>query len=82
VLRETAKAEKRRGLQRLIYNRDLCKGCYLCLNLCPSQVIVKSKERNRHDAYPIAFEESSDRTCTGCGICSMICPDYAIRIAG
>lgn len=80
VTKETAKAEKRRGLERLTYNPDLCKGCYLCVNICPRQVIVKSKERNRRDAYPIAFEEGLDRTCSGCGICSMICPDYAIRV--
>ena len=50
-------------------DRRVCRGCGLCVDVCPEQVI-----RVTEDGYA-----SIDSTkCTGCGACEKICPLGAI----
>lgn len=55
-----------------------CKGCELCVSVCPQEVIELDNSRMTHKGYHPAhiFKDG----CTGCAICAVICPDSAITV--
>ena len=57
---------------------ELCKGCGLCIEKCPSQVIDWSDEFGVYGTITI-YPKYIDR-CTACKICELVCPDAAIDI--
>ncbi len=62
----------------VVVNRELCKGCGLCLTACPFGVLGFSDELNR-SGYNVATMLHPDK-CTGCAVCAQICPDVAIEV--
>ena len=68
---------------RIVIDCKRCKGCYLCLSVCPDELISISLESNEKGYYPARFTEKKDeedRKCTGCAMCAVICPDIAIEV--
>jgi 2-oxoglutarate ferredoxin oxidoreductase subunit delta len=68
---------------RIVIDSTLCKGCYLCMSVCPSKLIVISTELNEKGYHPAQFTETNagkNRKCTGCAMCAVICPDIAIEV--
>ncbi len=62
----------------MVVNPELCKGCQLCIGVCPKSVIAISDALNSASYHP-AFYTGSD--CTGCGLCFYACPEPgAIRV--
>ncbi len=55
-----------------------CKGCELCVDACPRDLISMSKCLNAK-GYPVPESISDDR-CTGCRQCADMCPEAAIEI--
>lgn len=55
-----------------------CKGCELCVSVCPPEVLSMDMERLTSKGYHPAF--LSKEGCTGCAICAVICPDAAITV--
>jgi 2-oxoglutarate ferredoxin oxidoreductase subunit delta len=55
-----------------------CKGCSLCVDACPQNVIAldmtQLTPKGYHPAHLIA------EGCTGCVICAIVCPDAAITV--
>jgi len=49
-----------------------CKGCDICVRMCPQHCLVLNREQIVEMALPEA--------CTGCRICEWLCPDFAIRV--
>ncbi len=65
-----------RGVVHLILER--CKGCKLCIELCPQDVLEASDDLNdKGYHYPI-IAEGKETSCVHCGFCTMICPEFAI----
>lgn len=62
---------------RIVIDKDVCKGCYLCANACPKNLLTKSQEPNSHGDYPVEFNDSKNE-CIGCAMCAINCPDVAI----
>ena len=62
---------------RIVIDRDICKGCYLCMNVCPKQLLKKSIEPNKNGFFPAEFVDTNHK-CIGCAMCATICPDIAI----
>lgn len=55
---------------------ERCKGCELCVEYCPTEVLVLSSGFNvKGYHFPEAVREEE---CIACHACSTICPDYAI----
>lgn len=70
---------------RIEINRERCKGCGLCVTVCPKQQIEIAQDLNAKGYYPARFREeqvcdSKHRKCTGCALCAVICPDVAIEV--
>ncbi len=54
------------------FHEDLCKGCGLCVHMCPHHVLVQSERLNRRGFHPAEYVGEG---CTGCGICFHTCPE-------
>jgi len=65
-------------MPRVAIDRDLCKGCELCVQACPQQVLAISKKINVKGYFPAGVEEPF--RCIGCRMCALTCPDVAIEI--
>jgi 2-oxoglutarate ferredoxin oxidoreductase subunit delta len=63
---------------KVVIDRELCKGCYLCVRACPVKVLEKDPEQNStgtHAAKPVLLEK-----CIACGNCYAVCPDVCIEV--
>ncbi len=49
-----------------------CKGCGLCVEACPPDVIFLADWLNHYGYHPAQYRGSG---CTGCGICFFVCPE-------
>ncbi len=59
-------------------DKACCKGCDICLSICPKKIFVHSKKRND---YGTNMPEAVNReTCLFCGMCERLCPDGAISV--
>ena len=63
-------------------DQELCKGCYLCISVCPEEVIQISNGINQQGYYPVEYKgsDNGDKTCIACTRCATICPDIAIEV--
>ncbi len=59
-------------------DQELCKGCQICIALCPKKVIFSSDKLNTSGYAPAVFNDSNG--CTGCAICALVCPEVAIEV--
>jgi 2-oxoglutarate ferredoxin oxidoreductase subunit delta len=58
---------------------ERCKGCGLCVAVCPKKVLELASEVNTKGYFP-AFRARPD-DCIHCAICCNMCPDVAITIS-
>ena len=65
-----------RAVRGVVYLRkEQCKGCELCIEFCPSDVLVRSDGFNAKGYhYPVVAGDG----CINCRLCSTGCPEYAI----
>ncbi len=61
-----------------IIDSERCKGCGLCVNFCPKNVLEITNKVNAKGHSPVVQARPDD--CIHCTICSVMCPDVAIRI--
>lgn len=62
---------------KVIIDTERCKGCGLCVTVCPKNCIVISNHSNKTGYFPA---QSSNADCTGCAMCAIICPDVVIEV--
>ncbi len=55
---------------------DRCKGCGLCVEYCPRQVLRMSEAFNRKGYHPPLVVDADG--CLGCRFCEELCPEFAI----
>ena len=68
---------------KVVIDRELCKGCYLCIRACPVKALGKDAEPNStgtHPAKPGGSDLQSADKCIACGNCFEVCPDVAIQV--
>lgn len=61
-----------------IIDPERCKGCSLCINFCPKNVLEISDKVNVRGHFPVFQARPED--CIQCSICCIMCPDVAISI--
>ena len=57
---------------------ERCKGCGLCVEVCPKHVLEISGEINTKGYYPVY--QARPENCVFCSTCCIMCPDVAITI--
>jgi len=59
-------------------DEKICKGCKLCVEICPKKVFqVKEKVNDKGYLIPEAVNEEN---CNKCKLCEISCPDLAILV--
>ena len=59
-------------------NKDACKGCGICIVMCPVKILEFSNDLNKVGVH---FPEVTDEAkCTKCENCMIYCPDFAMVV--
>lgn len=69
--------DEEKGLM-LFLQKNRCKGCEICIYICPRNILEKSEERNIAGHNPPSL--ISDGKCTFCHMCEYCCPDFSIYV--
>jgi 2-oxoglutarate ferredoxin oxidoreductase subunit delta len=66
-------------MARIIVDKSFCKGCGLCVDICPKDIMVLDFEEISQKGYHPArcIDEGA---CIACLNCALMCPDVAITI--
>ncbi|MHB1134619.1 MAG: 4Fe-4S dicluster domain-containing protein [Chloroflexota bacterium] len=64
---------RRAGAVRIVLTPRFCKGCGICIELCPTKVFAAEPTTGK------ALLAAPER-CADCGLCELWCPDYAISL--
>lgn len=62
----------------IVVDNERCKGCGVCVPVCPTDVILLNKEVNAK-GYHYAYMENPS-VCIGCSSCGIVCPDGVITV--
>ncbi|UCF59853.1 MAG: 4Fe-4S binding protein [Anaerolineaceae bacterium] len=65
-----------RGQVYLIPER--CKGCNICVEFCPQDVLQVSDQTNAKGYHLPEIATGKERACVHCEFCSIVCPEFAI----
>ena len=63
----------------IIVDQRFCKGCGLCVTVCPVECIELDPDTITDKGYHPA-RLTGEGLCTGCAACGVICPDVAITV--
>jgi 2-oxoglutarate ferredoxin oxidoreductase subunit delta len=72
-------ARERSSSPEVIFDENMCKGCELCVSVCPTKILKLDTSRvNTRGYYPAIVYNLT--LCSGCGSCAKICPDSVITV--
>lgn len=64
---------------RVSFNQDRCKGCGLCVSVCPVKILDFDTKAVNKRGYIPAFVKEPDK-CIACVNCAIMCPDLVITV--
>jgi len=65
-------------MQRVVIDIQKCKGCGLCSDVCPKNILQFSNSFN--EAGYNYVECIDDRSCIVCKSCAIVCPDLVFTL--
>ncbi|PIE32561.1 2-oxoacid:acceptor oxidoreductase [candidate division KSB3 bacterium] len=66
-------------MPEVIFAENRCKGCGVCVSVCPKKIIKLDSDRvNIKGYYPAMINKMAE--CIGCGNCAKMCPDSVIIV--
>ncbi len=80
---ETATAEKvakkkEKPAPRIEVIEEFCKGCNICVDVCPTNVLEMKPDPTRWVGAVVVV--ARPEACTRCMLCEIHCPDFAIKV--
>ncbi|MCX7715396.1 MAG: 4Fe-4S dicluster domain-containing protein [Clostridia bacterium] len=66
-------------MPKVNFDSERCKGCELCISVCPKKIIKIADDKINSKGYRPAEVLEQDK-CIGCRFCATICPDVVITI--
>jgi len=64
---------------KVTFEENSCKGCELCVIVCPQKIIaIDEKTINGRGYHPAVVIDPEK--CTGCANCALMCPDSVIKV--
>lgn len=60
-------------------DKEVCKGCELCIHFCPKKLIDLDEGYNSK-GYSFSRFKDDNNECIGCALCAKFCPDTAIEV--
>jgi len=76
-------AAEKKAKGKIKIDKERCKGCLLCIEVCPSHRIEADDSLNKKGYAPARFKEEvkeDEKGCTGCAQCATVCPEVAIEV--
>ncbi|MDR2646629.1 MAG: 4Fe-4S dicluster domain-containing protein [Oscillospiraceae bacterium] len=64
---------------KVTFLENECKGCALCVSVCPKKIVRLANERLNARGYHPAEVVGMD-ACIGCAFCAAMCPDCVITV--
>jgi 2-oxoglutarate ferredoxin oxidoreductase subunit delta len=64
-------------LLRVAVDVELCKGCGLCVAVCPPAVLALGPLNARGYAAAVLLD---NERCTSCTACALVCPEAAVSV--
>lgn len=68
------------GMAQVTFREDICKGCGLCIDVCPKHIIQFSERLNTKGYHSATVPDGDMEKCIACTFCAMMCPDVAIEV--
>lgn len=65
-------------MSTITMDKTCCKGCDICIAICPKKIFVKSKKRNSYGSSMPEIQRAEE--CIACRLCEKLCPDGAIDV--
>ncbi|QGU96439.1 4Fe-4S dicluster domain-containing protein [Clostridium bovifaecis] len=62
------------------FKEDRCKGCGLCIEVCPKKIISFADKLNVKGYHPATVTEDKMTQCIACASCGRMCPDCVITV--
>ncbi len=66
-------------MAKVTFDEALCKGCGLCVPVCPKGIVHMSETKINSKGYYPAEVLEMDK-CIGCAQCARMCPDCVITV--
>lgn len=66
-------------MAKVTFETDLCKGCGLCVDACPKNLIRIAENKINAKGHSPA-EMTDQEKCIGCAFCATMCPDCVITV--
>lgn len=66
-------------MNKVTIRDDQCKGCGLCVSVCPKKILKISDHRLNAKGFRPA-EVIDIQKCIACAFCATICPDVVIEV--
>ncbi len=66
-------------MARIVVEERFCKGCGLCMTVCPTHCIELDQSKLTAKGYHPA-KLTNESLCSGCASCAVMCPDVAITV--
>ena len=62
---------------KIVIDMERCKGCGLCITVCPTKNIETPRESNKSGYFPA---QPRNIGCTACTRCAIVCPEAIIEV--
>ena len=66
-------------MAKVTINKNNCKGCGLCVSVCPKKILILDEKQLNAKGYSPATVTNQE-ICIACAFCAKMCPDCVITV--